>query len=123
MLHGALHEFRTRRGTGAATLEANLYQNLEGPAHKPLFQVLIYVRNTYNFLDREWCLELRIGYGLGKNLDRLLEKYWRRHRIVPKLGKYLGTVFGAGIGLTQGDPASPMIFNIVVDAVVRAVLE
>ena len=30
--------------------------------------------------------------------------------------------FGTGRGVTQGDPASPMIFNTVVDAVVRAVL-
>ena len=28
-----------------------------------------------------------------------------------------------GVVVTQGDPASPIIFNIVVDAVVRAVLE
>ena len=28
-----------------------------------------------------------------------------------------------GSGFTQGDPASPVIFNIVVDTVVRAVLE
>ena len=28
-----------------------------------------------------------------------------------------------GRGVTQGDPTSPMIFNIVVDAVVRATLE
>ena len=30
--------------------------------------------------------------------------------------------FGTGIGFTQGYPASPIIFNIVVGAVVRAVL-
>ena len=39
------------------------------------------------------------------------------------MGKYLGIVFGIGIGLTQGDPASSMIFNVVVDAVVQAFLE
>ena len=63
------------------------------------------------------------GYGLGPNLDRLLEKYWQRKRIVPKVGKYLRTYFGTGRGLTQGDLASPMILNVVVDAVVWAVLE
>ena len=30
----------------------------------------------------------------------------------------LGTPFGTGKGVMQGDPASPMIFNIVVVAVV-----
>ena len=42
--------------------------------------------------------------------------------IVPKVGKYLGTSFGTGKRVTQGYPSSPMIFNIVVDAVVRVVL-
>ena len=63
------------------------------------------------------------GYGLGTNLDRILENYWLRQRILPKVGKYLGTEFGTGIGVTQGDPAPSMIFNIVLDALVRAVLE
>ena len=43
--------------------------------------------------------------------------------IVPKSGKCLGTAFGTGIEVTQGDPVYPMIFNIVVDTVVQAVLE
>ena len=34
----------------------------------------------------------------------------------------MGEVFGTRIGVTQGDPKSPTIFNIVVDAVVREVL-
>ena len=36
--------------------------------------------------------------------------------------KVLGKKFVKRIGITQGKSASPMIFNIVVDAVVRAVL-
>ena len=36
---------------------------------------------------------------------------------------FLGTTLGTGKGVAQGDPASPIIFNIVVDAVVRATLE
>ena len=42
---------------------------------------------------------------------------------MPKAGKFLGQPFGTGWGVTQGDPAWPIIFNIVVDLVVRAVLE
>ena len=35
---------------------------------------------------------------------------------------FLGKEFRVGRGLNQGDPTYPMIFNIVVDTVVRAVL-
>ena len=42
---------------------------------------------------------------------------------VPKASRFLGMDFGIEIEVTQGDPAYPMIFNIFVDAVGRAVLE
>ena len=60
---------------------------------------------------------------MGLDLARLLENYWKQQRIYPKAGNFLGTVFGKGRVLTQGNPASPMIFNIVVDAVVWEVME
>ena len=60
---------------------------------------------------------------MESKLSCLLDNYWRRPRIVPKLGKYLGGAFGTGRGVTQVNPASPMVLNIVVDPVVRAVVE
>ena len=63
------------------------------------------------------------GYGLGPNLARLLKNYWKRQRIIPKTGKCLVTLFKTRRGVTKGDPTSLMIFNIVVDAVVRLVLD
>ena len=63
------------------------------------------------------------GYRLGLNLARLLKNYWKLQSIVPKSVKCIWTAFGTGIGVTQVDPTSPMIFNIVVDAVLQAVRE
>ena len=42
---------------------------------------------------------------------------------MPKTSKFLGKIFRTGIGLTKGYLAPPMIFNIVVDVVVLAVLD
>ena len=42
---------------------------------------------------------------------------------VSNMGKFLGKEFWTGIGLMQRDPTSPMILNIVVGAVVWAVLD
>ena len=39
------------------------------------------------------------------------------------MGKCIGKAFKTGIEVTQGEPVSPNIFNIVVDAVVRVVLD
>ena len=59
---------------------------------------------------------------MGPNLARILTSYWDRQRIVLRTGKFLGQEFRTGRGLRQRYPTSPMIFNIVVDAVVRVVL-
>ena len=123
VLHDALHGFREGRRTETATLEAKIYQKLERIAKDALFQVLLDVHKTYDSLDMERCLEILREYGMGMNLARLLENYRKWQQIVPKVDKCMGTVFEKGRGMTQGNPASPMIFNIVVDAVVRAVLE
>ena len=39
--------------------------------------------------------------------------------MVARAGGYFGKGFKGGRGVTQGDPLSPTIFNVVVDAVVR----
>ena len=52
------------------------------------------------------------------NARRLLTNYWRRLNMVARAGGYYGMAFGGERGVTQGDPLSPTIFNVVVDAVV-----
>ena len=39
--------------------------------------------------------------------------------MVARAGRYYGKAFKGARGVTQGDPLSPTIFNVVVDAVVR----
>ena len=39
--------------------------------------------------------------------------------MVAQAGRYYGTEFWGERGVTQGDPFSPTIFNVVVDAVVQ----
>ena len=63
------------------------------------------------------------GYGMGQKTARLISHHWENLCFIPKASRFLGMYFGTGRGVTQGDPASPMISNIVVDVVVRVVLE
>ena len=51
------------------------------------------------------------------NTARLLSHHWDSLIFVPKAKSFLGMAFGTGRGITQEDPASSMIFNIVVEAV------
>ena len=43
IMHDALHGLRAGRGTGTATLEAKLVQQLVGISHEHLFQWFLYV--------------------------------------------------------------------------------
>ena len=83
-------------------LDAKLAQQLAGLAHEPLFQVFLDITNAYD----------------SPNLTLPLKSYWEGKRIAPNTGKFLGKEFRTGRGLMQGDPDSPMIFNIMVYAVV-----
>ena len=70
-------------------------------------------------MDRSRSLEILKGYGAGKCVRRLLREYWDKSTMVARAGGYYGTGFKGERGVTQGDPLSPTIFNVVVDAVVR----
>ena len=48
----------------------------------------------------------------------LLRNYWERLKIVAREGGYYGSPFRGERGVTQGDPLSPTILNVVVDVVV-----
>ena len=45
--------------------------------------------------------------------------YWSQLRMVANVGGYYRAMFKGARGVTQGDPLSPTIINMVVNAVVR----
>ena len=104
-------------------MEAKLEQKLAGILHKPLFQVFLDVRKAHNSLDQGRCTEILREYGLGLRLQQLLQRYWEGQRVVTKSGKYYRRPFSRGRGATQGEPVSPTLFNIIVDALGRETLQ
>ena len=69
-------------------------------------------------LDRFRCMVILEGFGMGPRSLCLLQLYWEMSRMVARAGGYYGGPFRRERGVTQGDPLSPTIFNVVVDAVV-----
>ena len=70
-------------------------------------------------LVRSRTLDILEGYGVGERVRRLLETYWKQATLAARAGRYYGAAFKGERGVTQGNPLSPTIFNVVVDAVVR----
>ena len=117
--HNVLHGFRAGRGTGTATLEAKLIQQLAAMREEVLYVIFLDLTKAYKTLDRSRCLEILEGYGVVPSSRKLLKTYWRRLTMVARAGGYYREAFKGERGVTQGDPLYPTIFNVVVDRVVR----
>ena len=105
--HDAFHGFRAGRGTGTATLEANLLQQLAAMREEVLYVIFLDLTKVYDALDRSRCLEILEGYGVSPNARRLLKIYWQRLTMVARAEGYYGKAFKGERGVTQGDPAFP----------------
>ena len=118
-LHDSLRGSVRMRGTGTATIEAKLVQQLAYVEQEPLFAVFIDLRKAFDAMDRDRCLEILKNYGVGPNILRLIRKFWLKAKLVCRVNGRYGRGFKQSRGVTQGGPLSPRLFNIVVDAVVR----
>ena len=117
--HNFIHGFRAGRGTGTTNLEAKLLQQLAALREEVLYVIFLDLHKTYDALDRSRCLKILEGYGVGPRARKLLQNYWHPLTMVARAGGYYWTDFLGERGVTQGDPLSPTIFNVVVGAVVR----
>ena len=117
--HDFLHGLWAGRGTGTATLEAKLLQELAVLRKEVLYVIFLDLHKAYDALDRSRCLEILEGYGVGPRARKPLRNYWHRLTMGAWAGGYYRTAFWGDRGVMKGEQLSSNIFNVVVDAVVR----
>ena len=64
--HNTLQGFRAGRGTGTATLEVKLLQQIAAMREEVLYVIFLDLTKAYEALDRSRSLEILEGYGVGK---------------------------------------------------------
>ena len=64
-------------------------------------------------------LDIPMAYGVGPWALHLLQRYWDRLLTVARPGGYFGPPFNDQCGVTQGDPLSLTVVNVMVDTVLR----
>ena len=116
----SVHGFRQQRGTGTAILRNKLSMQTAFAKHVTLKQLYLDMKKAYDTLDRSRTLLILEGYGVGPNTLRIIRTFWERHTVIPRASGYHGRAFRATRGVTQGDILSPMIFNVVVDCIIKA---
>ena len=118
--HDALHGSVFKRGTGTAIIEAKLAQQYAYRNQTPFYEIFIDLRKAFDTVDRDRCLEILQEYGVGPKMLHLIKHFWDHAQLTCRASGYYGKPFKSSRGTTQGGPLSPRIFNIIVDAVVRA---
>ena len=108
-----------KRGTGTAIMEAKMLMQLHYRLDVPLFMIFIDLKKAYDTLDRTQAERILKKYGVGPNVIRFIKLIWEGDTMVPRQSGYFGRQFRASRGVRQGDISSPVIFNIMVDAVLR----
>ena len=84
--HGVLHGFWVGWGMGTASLETKLLQQLTDMREEVLYKVFLNLRKAYDELDRERCMEILVGYGVGPRTERILRQYWDHLSMVARAG-------------------------------------
>jgi hypothetical protein len=77
-----------------------------------LYATFIDLRKAYDAMDRERCLLLLKGYGVGPNMLRLIEHFWDVAMLACRAVGVYGAPFKAYRGVTHGGSLSPRIFNV-----------
>ena len=107
------------QGTGTTILEVRLLQKVSSIREVVLHAIFMELYQAYDALGiYRWLVILEV-YGVGPRSLHLLCRYWEQLEMVVLAGGYYGETFCGKRGMTQGDPLSPTVFNVVVDAVVR----
>ena len=74
--HDSLCGFQASCGTGTATLEVRLLQQVTTMREAVLHAIFLDLKNSYDALDRSSCLDIMEVYGVSPRSLRLLCRYW-----------------------------------------------
>ena len=84
-----------------------------------LYQVYIDLRKAYDSIDRKITLRILKAYGMGPNLLNYIGTIWERQRFLLRQNGFDSSPIDVKCGCTQGAVKSPIIFNILIDSVLR----
>ena len=84
------------------------------------YQIFLDLRKAYNSIDRGRVLKILEKYKVGPKIRRYISSVWENQRFLLRQQGVYSVPLDVERGCTQGDTDSPIIFNIIVDAVLRA---
>ena len=114
-----VHGFRSGRGTYTAIGETKIRLQLAVHTSETTYQVYLDLKKAYDSIDRDRIIHIMKKYGVGPNICRYVQNVWSNQSFLLRQSGFYSDPFQVERGCTQGDIDSPIIFNIIVDAVLR----
>ena len=115
-----VHGFRRKRGTFTAIGESKIRTQMAACESKTIYKIFLDLRKAYDSIDRKRVLRLMEKYKIGPNIRRYVAKVWENQEFVLRQAGFYSDPFEVNRGCTQGDTDSPIIFNLIIDAVLRS---
>lgn len=84
VFHDIIHGFRTSCGTGTEILDVKFIQKLSCKESIPLYMVFLYLRKSYENIDRGNTLKILSQYGLGYKTIKIIYSFWNKKYITCK---------------------------------------
>ena len=119
----AIHGFRKGRGCYTAIGETKLRIQEATSQYKTLYQIYLDLTKAYDSIDRAQVMKTLEIYKVGPRIRRYIEKVWSDQEFILRQAGFYSEKINVERGCTQGDIDSPIIFNILIDAVLRKFFE
>ena len=115
-----VHGYRKKRGTYTAIGEVKLKMQMAGCESQTIYQLFLDLRKAYYSVNRGRTMRLLEKYGVGKNIRNYINHIWDHQKYLLRQAQFYSKSFEVFKGCMPGDTDSPVIFNVVIDAVIRA---
>ena len=114
-----VHGFRKERGTYTAIGETKIKMQMATIASETVYKIFLDLRKAYDSIDRKRVLKLMEKYKVGTKVRRYVDRVWDNQFFMLRQAGFYSEPVNVERGCTQGDIDSPIIFNLIIDAVIR----
>ena len=112
--------FRSKRGTSDGIFIIKSVQQITNKMKKPTYALFVDLSAAFDHVERSWMfksIKNRLPDGFSLELVNLLETIYSN--TTTSLAETPDDIFQLSVGVRQGGPESPMLYNLYMDHVMR----